>query len=290
MKQGSVRIIGVASGIGAQDTGCGKGPWAIKHSHQMQKLSKDTEWSDLIYPRSGLDQWARLADLAHRVGEEVERTLAAGDFPVVIGGDHSCALGTWSGASRALGGQGDLGLLWIDAHMDSHIPDTSSSHAPHGMPLAALLGLGQHNLISLMGKPPVLRPAHICLMGVRSYEQEEADLLDRLGVRVIGQEEIQERGIPDALAEAMAKVTTGSAGFGISLDLDAIDPDQAPGVGSPEPAGLDARDLLRNLGPVLAHPRLMALEIAEYNPEHDHNQITLQLIVDILERLAKGRP
>lgn len=290
MKHRAVRIIGVASGIGAQDAGCGKGPWAIKHSHQMQRLNKDTEWSDLIYPRSGLDQWARLAELAHRVGEEVVRTLAAGDFPVVMGGDHSCALGTWSGVARVLEGHGELGLLWIDAHMDSHVPDTSSSHAVHGMPLAALLGLGQHNLISLTGKLPVLRPEHICLMGVRSYEQEEADLLDRLGVRVIRQQEIQRRGIPDALAEAKLKVTTGTAGFGISLDLDAIDPREAPGVGSPEPAGMDARDLFQALGTVLVHPRLMALEIAEYNPEHDHNQITLQLIVDLLERLVKGRP
>jgi arginase len=289
MNRGVVRIIGVASGFGAQDPGCGKGPWAIKHSHLMERLEEDLEWSDLIYPKDGLDKWARLADLAHRVGDEVDRALAAGDFPVVIGGDHSCALGTWSGVRRHLADRGALGLLWIDAHMDSHIPDTSASHALHGMPLAALLGLGQHSLIALVGRPPVLRPAQVCLLGVRSYEEEESALLDRLGVRVIREEEVTERGLPDAMSEAVARVANGTAGFGISLDLDALDPSEVPGVGSPEPAGLAARDLLKVLTPLLADPRLLALEIAEYNPEHDRHQVTLMFVVELLERLVKGR-
>lgn len=289
MKHGSLRIIGVASGLGAQDPGCEKGPWALKHSHWMDRLAEVTEWSDLIYPHAGLDPWARLADLAARVGQEVERSLAAGDFPVVVGGDHSCAMGTWSGVARALAERGPLGLLWIDAHMDSHIPETSTSQAVHGMPLAALLGCGHPAQIALADKHPVLRPEHLCLLAVRSYEEEESALLDRLGVRVVGQAEVQERGIRNALAEALARVTDGTAGFGISLDLDAIDPGEAPGVGSPEPAGLKAREFLAALAPLLADHRLAALEIAEYNPEHDRGQITLQLIVEVLDRLAKGR-
>lgn len=288
-KHPEVRLIGVASGIGAQDPGCEKGAWAVKHSHWMHRLAEVTEWSDLIYPRDGLDRWACLADLATRVGDEVVRTLAEGDFPVVLGGDHSCALGTWSGVARALHGRGPLGLLWIDAHMDSHIPETSASHAIHGMPLAALLGHGQPALVSLAGKQAILRPEHVCLLAVRSYEEEESELLDRLGVRVIAQTEVQQRGIAPCIAEALARISTGTAGFGISLDLDAIDPDQAPGVGSPEPAGLDATRLLTALAPTLADHRLQALEVAEYNPQHDHGQITLRLIVDLLDRLVNQR-
>lgn len=289
MKRGHLRIIGVASGIGAQDPGCEKGPWALKHSHWMHRLAEVTEWSDLIYPHAGPDRWSRLADLATRVGDEVERTLAAGDFPVVVGGDHSCAMGTWSGVARALAGRGPLGLLWIDAHMDSHIPETSASHAVHGMPLAALLGRGQPGLVALAGKTPVLQPEHVCLLAVRSYEEEESALLDRLGVRVVSQAEVQQRSVREALTEALARVNQDTAGFGISLDLDAIDPREAPGVGSPEPAGLKAHELLAALTPLLADHRLMALEIAEYNPEHDRAQVTLQLIVEVLDRLAKGR-
>lgn len=287
-----VRLIGVASGRGAQDPGCGKGPWAVKHSHWTRRLAEATEWSDLIYPRAGLDLWATLADLAARVGDEVAWTLAAGDFPVVIGGDHTCALGTWSGVIRALaerGEAGTLGLLWIDAHMDSHIPETSASHAVHGMPLAALLGLGQHALISLAGRQPVLRPEHVCLLATRCYEEEEAELLDRMGVRVIAQTELQARGLHASLAEALARVGHATAGFGVSLDLDAIDPGEAPGVGSPEQAGLSARSLITALAPILEDRRLLALEIAEYNPEHDRDQITLRLLVEVIARLVELR-
>jgi arginase len=254
----------------------------------MDRLDAVTEWSDLIYPHAGLDPLASLAELAARVGDEVARTLAAGDFPVVVGGDHSCAMGTWRGVARALAGRGPLGLLWIDAHMDSHIPETSTSHAVHGMPLAALLGRGQPARAASDDKQPVLHPEHVCLLAVRSYEEEESALLDHLHVRVISQDEVRERGIRDTLAEALARVTAGTAGFGISLDLDAIDPGEAPGVGSPEPAGLGARKLLAALTPLLADPRLMALEIAEYNPEHDREQVTLRVIVEVLDRLAKG--
>ena len=291
-KRGQVRLIGVASGLGAQDPGCGKGPWAVKHSHWMHRLAAATEWSDLIYPHAGLDRWETLADLAGRVGDEVMRTLAAGDFPVVIGGDHSCALGTWSGVARALAARGEtrpLGLLWIDAHMDSHVPETSVSHAVHGMPLAALLGHGQHALVSLAGSRPVLRPEHVCLLAVRSYEEAEAELLRRLGVRAITQAEVSERGLHASLAEGLARVGVGTAGFGVSLDLDAIDPREAPGVGTPEPAGLDAGRLIAALAPALANHRLLAMEIAEYNPEHDLGQTTLRLIVELLDRLVEQR-
>lgn len=287
MKPGTLRLIGVASGLGAGDPGCEKGPWALKRGHIPHRLAEAIEWSDLIYPHDGLDYWARLADLTRRVGIEVERTLAAGDFPVVIGGDHSCAMGTWSGTARAVARQGPLGLLWIDAHMDSHVPETSASHAAHGMPLATLLGLGQPELLHAVGAP--LRPEHVCLLAVRSYEEEEAALLDRLRVRVIPQAEVRARGLRASLDEALARVATGTAGFGISLDLDAIDPREAPGVGSPETDGLSARECLDTMAPLLADPRLQALEIAEYNPEHDRAQATQRIIVELLERLAKGR-
>lgn len=286
-----IRLIGVASGLGAQDAGCGRGPWTVKHSHWSHRLAEATEWSDLIYPRAGLEHWAALADLAVRVGDEVARTLAAGRFPVVIGGDHSCALGTWSGVRRALAARPEagFGLLWIDAHMDSHIPATSASHAAHGMPLAALLGHGHHALISLAGGRPVLQPQHVCLLATRSYEEEEAALLNRLGVRVITQAEVLARGLPACLTEALARVGEAAAGFGISLDLDAIDPIEAPGVGSPEPAGLAARALIAALAPVLDDHRLLALEIAEFNPQHDREQRTRHVLIDLLERLAKAR-
>jgi arginase len=256
----------------------------------MHRLAASIEWSDLIYPRIGRDRWASLADLARRVGDEVARTLVAGDFPVVIGGDHSCALGTWSGVARTLNGRGPLGLLWIDAHMDSHTPETSASHAIHGMPLAALLGHGQPALVALAGKRPVLRPEHVCLLAARSFEEEEAMLLERLSVQIISADEVHQRGLSISLVEARERVAMGSAGFGVSLDLDAIDPFYAPGVGSPEPDGLDGRYLISQLAPILADHRLLALEIAEYNPDRDRDQTTLRLIAEVITQLVKRSP
>lgn len=289
----SIRLIGVASGLGAQDPGCGKGPWAVKHSHWMARLESAVEWSDLIYPKDGLDRWRTFADLLERLRDEVADALAAGEFPVVLGGDHSCAIGTWSGVGRGLattGSDGPFGLLWIDAHMDSHIPETSLSHALHGMPIATLLGLGAHELRALLAGRPVLHPDYLCLLGIRSYEEAEAALLQRLGARVIFQDEVRARGLGPCMAEALERVGRAPAGFGVSLDLDAVDPGEAPGVGSPEPDGLGVDALLGSLAEVFGAPGLRALEIAEYNPEHDTGQRTLRLIVELLEHLLRRRP
>jgi hypothetical protein len=156
------------------------------------------------------------------------------------------ATGTWSGAAAALRPRGALGLLWIDAHMDAHRPHTSPSGNLHGMPLACLLGHGEPALATLAGAP-ALAPAHVCLVGVRSYEAEEAQLLEQLGVRVFLMDEVRRRGLPAVLREAHAVVTRGTAGFGVTLDVDAVDPQEAPGVGTPAPGGLRAGSLLAEL-------------------------------------------
>lgn len=284
-----IRLIGVASGLGAQDPGCGKGPWALKHTPLGHQVEERAEWLDLLYPHDVPDRWAAIGELAGRLAKAVADTLAAGEFPVVIGGDHSCAVGTWSGAANALGDGERLGLIWIDAHMDSHRPETSLSHAIHGMPLAVLLGQGKRELLALAEHGPVLRPENLCLIAVRSYEEAEAEFLDRLGVRVITIAEVRERGIAAALAEARAIAGRGTRAFGISLDLDAIDPSEAPGIGSPEPAGLAAAPLLGALQSLLADPALMALEIAEFNPEKDRAQRTRHLVLAVLEHLVTAR-
>ena len=281
-----LRIIGVASGFGAPDPGCADGPRAVRDSPMSQRLAGEAAWAELVLPHGDLEPWARTADVARRVGGRMAEAFAAGEFPVVIGGDHSCAIGTWSETSRKLAPRGPLGLLWIDAHMDSHVPQTSPSHAIHGMPLAALLGQGEPAVTALAGEGPALQPAHVCLLAARSYEPAESHLLHDLGVRIISQKEVEQRGIEPALLDAVARVATGTAGFGISLDLDAIDPVEAPGVGSPAPDGLHAQPLLAALATLFDDPRLVALEIAEYNPSRDRQQVTLRLIVDLIERLA----
>src|SRR5438105_6127231 len=151
----------------------------------------------------------------------VADSLRGGRLPCVLGGDHSCAGGTWTGVARSL--RGALGLVWVDAHMDSHTPGTSHSGRLHGMPLAWLLGQDDDPLYGLASG--VLDPRHVCLIGVRSFEPEEDERLARLGVRVFMIDEVRGRGLDAVFEEALAIVSTGTAAFGISIDLDVVTPE-----------------------------------------------------------------
>ncbi len=236
----------------------------------------------------GTSETERIAHLCRRLAEAVGEALGAGEFPVVIGGDHSVAIGTWSGVARHAGTP--LGLLWIDAHLDSHTPESTYSGAIHGMPLACLLGRGDKRLLNLGLQGQQVDAAHTVVFGARSYEPEEAEFLARLGVRVIGQEEIEQRGFPAALNDALAIVTAAPGGFGVTLDLDALDPSAAPGVGSPEPEGLGPADLLPALARLAAHPGLLAVEIAEYNPDRDLFGQTAWLLSRLVGALLPSGP
>ena len=269
-KNRSIRIVGAALGQGAQDRGCASGPHALRSAGLLPRLRAsglDAVWETTLGTEIATAPLAAVRGLSLRLSQRVKNILQAGQFPVVIGGDHSCAIGTWSGVAAAVTSRGALGLLWIDAHMDAHVPATSPSGALHGMPLACLLGCGEASLVGIAGG--CVRPENVCLVGVRSFESGEAELLARLGVRIIFMDEVRRRGLPAVLDEAQRLVRRATAGFGISLDVDALDPREAPGVGSPVPGGLSADALSRSLGALAADDRLLGLEIAEYNPFHD---------------------
>lgn len=271
-----VNLIGVASGLGAQDHGCEDGPLFLRALKVFQGGARPVTWGDMlrlgaVTPESRVAAAARLNS---RLAQRVRDALAAGQFPLVIGGDHSCAIGTWSGVHQWLGERGELGLIWIDAHMDSHTFATTPSGALHGMPLACLLGYGEKELTGIGTTEPKLHPEHVCLLGVRSFEEGEAALLKSLGVRVIGMQEIRQRGVRETLAEAMAIASKGTVGYGVSLDLDVLDPAEEPGVGTPAPDGLLCHELEQALRQLRHDPALLAMEIVEYNPYHDRGELT----------------
>jgi ornithine--oxo-acid transaminase len=284
-----VRFIGSASGAGAQVPGSEAGPDNLRAAGIVRRLAAmgvDANWERTVYPVADPDPFKTVAGLAVRVGAQVEAVLARGAFPVVVGGDHCCALGTWSAVSRVAGG---AGLVWIDAHLDSHTPQTSHTGAIHGMPLASLLGYGNPELVRVMPKP--LDPAHVCVVGARSFEPEEAALLMRLGVRVFSGVEVARRGLGEVMEEALFVAGAAPGGFGVSLDLDVLDPGDAPGTGTPEPDGLALRDLAAALRRIGADPRLLAVEIAEFNPLLDVGNQTLAAMESLLQAaLATGRP
>jgi arginase len=288
-----IRIIGAASGHGARDQGCRRGPRAFRRSSAWAQLARHPllAWmatlaaSETSAPDP--DPVACIADLCRRLALPIGRSLAAANLPLILGGDHSIAIGTWSAVARFVGAP--LGLLWIDAHLDSHTPQTSPSGAIHGMPLACLLGRGDPRLLDLGIPGAQIDPRHTVVLGPRSWEAEEAAFLASQGVRVIGAGEIGKRGLADCFAEAQAIVAGASHGFGVTLDLDAFDPSLAPGVGTPEPHGLDAGELRGCLRWLTACSGLRAVEIVEYNPRRDHHGLTAQLIGDIIGDLLPPR-
>jgi arginase len=271
-----VKLIGVACGLGAKDHGCKDGPLFLRTLNVFRGDDIPVAWGDVLQPDAAGSESsvAAIAELCSRLADRVQHTLEAGYFPLVVGGDHSCAIGTWSGVRQWLGEKGSLGLVWIDAHMDSHTFATTPSGALNGMPLACLLGYGEQRLTGVATAKPKLRPEHVCLLGVRSFEGGEAALLQKLGVRVISMEEIRKRGVTATLAEAMEIASNGTAGYGVSLDLDVLDPAEEPGVGNPEPDGLLCLELEHALRQLRGDPALLAMEIVEYNPHHDRHLLT----------------
>lgn len=282
-----LHLIGWASGIAGVDAAGGQAPMVLQQSPYAAELN--LKWDAIIHASetTNLRMDEYIKHLCEQLAQAVSSLVKAGEKPCVIGGDHTCAIGTWSGVYDAMHDKGDLGLIWIDAHMDSHTPETSESGRIHGMPLAALLGYGYPTLTSILHYAPKLKPENVCLIGVRSFEAGEAALLKRLNVRVYFMDEVKERGFATVLQEALMKVKRETAGFGLTLDLDALDPEEVPGVDVPEPDGILVKDLRTGLANVLSDPALLATEIVEFDPSRDKNQATEQLIVELLAMIAR---
>lgn len=283
-----LHFLGVASGLGAIDQGCALGPLNFltqvmttqfqDHGiHVIKDLALRIDGEKRI-----IDSLSSIHSLLHQLASRIHKLVLQEEKFLVMGGDHSCAIGTWSGASLALSESGPIGLLWIDAHMDSHTPVTSHTGALHGMPLACLLGYGDQRFTGLLQQSPKLQADKVCLLAARSYESEEARLLDRLGVKVIFMDEIKQQGLATCVCKALEIVNSNNSNFGISLDLDALDPLDAPGVGSPVVDGINARQLISSLKNIAARPGFIGMEIAEFNPCYDQAGKTRQICIDLI--------
>lgn len=283
-------VLGVAGGYGAADPTCQDGPEvlrALRFLADLQDARGSFRWDEPIRAGQGAtgDSLGAVESIARQLADHAGRHVQEGSFPLVIGGDHSCAIGTWSGVRRALGAEARLGLIWVDAHMDSHTFATSPGKRIHGMPLACLLGFGDPRLTAIAGPDAKLLPRDVCLIGVRSFESGEAALLSKLGVRIFFMEEIGRRGLRQVFAEALDLVRRETAGYGISIDLDVLDPGEEPGVGSPVAGGLLRADLSATLRLAQGDDRLLALEIVEYNPYRDEGFVTARAIHDLCQSL-----
>ncbi|MDF1684950.1 MAG: arginase [Legionellaceae bacterium] len=283
-----IRLIGYASGVAANNIDCALGPWYLYyHQHLFNQLNQgglQVEWDAMIKEHSagkGLDVLPAVMQCITDLGLAVMSCSQNNESFCVFGGDHSCAMGTWNAVAHANRHRGDIGLLWIDAHMDSHTPDTSKTQNIHGMPLAHLLGEGHPDLIKLFDDKPAVRPENVCLIGIRSYQPEEKALLERLGVTVFYMDDIHQHGMKHILEKAYAMVKQSTCGVGMSIDLDVIDPSDAPGVSCPALHGIAGSDLVAGLNTLVVDQDFLGLEIAEYNPIRDIDNKTSKLIMDL---------
>jgi arginase len=230
-----------------------------------------------------------IAATTGRIADRVESSMDEGCFPLVLGGDHSVAIGTVSGLSRYFKKRGEqLGVVWVDAHTDVNTPATTPSGNVHGMPLAVLLGHGPEELVRIAGDSPALRPEDVVVIGARQVDPGEVDLVAKLGIRVFSMSELDHRGTATCVDEAFEQASRESGVVHLSFDLDAADPSVAPGVGTPVAGGLNLRESHLICETVASLGVLVGLEMVELNPTLDHENQTGRLAVWlILSALGK---
>ncbi len=225
----------------------------------------------------------QITETCTHLAEAIGGALRAGKFPIVLGGDHSIAVGTVSGASRHLRESGQkLGLIWIDAHTDMNTPDSSPSGNVHGMPLACCIGLGPGPLTEIFGFSPKVSPGNVALVGIRSVDEKERRNVQRSGVHAFTMRDIDERGMRPVMEEAIDYASAGTGGFHVSFDMDVVDPREAPGVGTPVQGGITYREAHLAMEMVCDAGRMMSMEVVEVNPVIDEVNRTAILAVELV--------
>ena len=289
-----IRIIGVPLDLGQSRRGVDMGPSAMRVAGLEAKLEAlGYEVKDvgnvavaLAETKSEGDPHAKylkeITDTCTKEAELVVKTLESDAIPVVLGGDHSIAAGTVSGVAEFYRRKHQrIGLLWIDAHTDINTPDSSPSGNVHGMPLGAVMGLFESPLTDLYGFSPKVQPQNCVLVGVRDVDNYERENIKKSGVHVFTMRDIDERGMRTVMEEALRLAGRGTVGYHVSLDLDWIDPEDAPGVGTPVWGGATYREGHLAMEIIADHGRMLSFEMVEVNPVLDERNQTAELAVEL---------
>jgi arginase len=289
-----IRVIGVPLDLGQSRRGVDMGPSAVRVAGleaRLEALGHVVEDAGNIAvaiaeQKSEGDPRAKylkeITATCTKHAELVIKTLEAGKVPVVLGGDHSVAAGTVAGVAEFYRRQNQrVGLIWIDAHTDINTPESSPSGNVHGMPLAAILGLGPPELSNIFDFSPKVKPENCVLVGVRDIDAVEKENVRRAGIEVFTMRDIDERGMRTIMEEALRMAGRGTAGYHVSLDMDWVDPEDAPGVGTPVRGGATYREAHLAMEIIADHGRLLSFEIVEVNPVIDEHNRTAELAVEL---------
>lgn len=295
MRHSHVAVIGAPMDLGAGRRGVDMGPSAIRVAQLQARLAKlgyvaeDRGNVAVEQPENrpvGNETTRYLGEIQRtcaRLAAMVEKALGESRWPLVLGGDHSVAMGTIAGVAKHFRKKKQrIGVIWVDAHADMNTPETSPSGNIHGMPLACTLGMGPGELVTLAGFSPKAQAKNVALVGIRDVDQLEKPHVRDSGVRAFTMREIDERGLRTVMVEAIRRASDGTAGFHLSLDMDVVDPHEAPGVGTPVRGGFTFREAHLAMEVACDSGAMVSMEVVEVNPVLDVANRTAELAVELV--------
>jgi arginase len=295
LRECCIAIIGAPMDLGAGRRGVDMGPSALRLAGLDVRIRalgfrvEDLGNVQVQQPESlpqGPQTARYLPDIAEtcaRLAAMVHQALGESKMPLVLGGDHSVAVGTVSGISRYHRDRGErIGLIWIDAHADMNTPESSPSGNVHGMPLACCAGNGPPELTNIFGYAPKVRPENIAIVGLRDVDRTESANVRSAGVRPFTMRDIDEKGLRAVMREAIETASAGTAGFHVSFDMDSVDPTEAPGVGTPVRGGLTYREAHLAMEVICDSGSMLGMEVVEVNPVLDQANGTAILGVELV--------
>jgi arginase len=287
----SIRLIGVPMDLGQSRRGVDMGPSALRYAGLSQRLRKlghrvedigniQVPVRDTLPEEGGMAYLPAVIQACTHIYEQGRKAIAEGCLPLFVGGDHSIAVGTVGGVTHS----GVCGLLWIDAHGDFNTPESSPSGNIHGMPLSALVGLGNIELVNLGRPGPKLKAADVVLLGARDLDAEERILLKQSGIGIYSMRDVDELGIANVVREALKRLSHLPR-LHVSLDMDSLDPLEAPGVGTPVPGGLTYREAHLLMEILADSRRVGSIDVVEINPIMDERNQTAEIAAELMASL-----
>ena len=295
MRHSSIAIIGAPLDLGSGRRGVDMGPSAVRVASVFGRVaSLGYDVVDLgnvpvvqaeMFPEgpSEAKYLPQIAETCTALAGMVEGAMEAGRTPIILGGDHSVAVGTVSGVSRFFRKKDEkIGLIWVDAHADMNTPETSPSGNVHGMPLACCIGIGPRELTHIGGRAPQVDPRNVALVGIRSVDQRERDHVRQSGVRAFTMRDIDERGLRTVMEDAIRIASAGTSAFHVSFDMDVVDPREAPGVGTPVKGGFTWREAHLAMETLCDSGMMCSMDVVEVNPVIDEVNRTAVLAVELI--------